>query len=346
MKKKICFIVFLFCLFFLVSCMQPTDTVITNIYDLESSITETIEKVSESCIAVISKDPSGETLGTGSGVIYKKEDNLYYVVTNNHVVSSGVSFSVYVEQLIFKTEYDATLIGTDEDNDLAILTFTSSTEFSVSELSNVDVLKKGQFVIAIGTPLDLAFYNTATFGIISNFSLQYIQHDAAINPGNSGGALFNQQGRLIGINVAKRATVTTSTGEIAVEGIGFAIPISTVISSVSKMEENKTVIKRPVLGVTVTSFGGYRLNYGSLDDFDDSFIPDDLEEGIIVVSVTKDSVLDKAGVIEKDIILKLNGVYVSTSDLMKEELWKYNIGDEITITILRNKIEYTLNVTL
>lgn len=351
MKKKLIYLVLLLTCITFTACMEPNQVVVTDIFELESNITDTIEKVEGSCVAVLINDISGNQIGSGSGVIYKKEakddkTNTYYVVTNNHVVESAYSYKIFMKNLIFTKTYDAKLIGLDSENDLSVLSFESSADFKVSPLKNVDILKKGQFVIAIGTPLDVAFYNSVSLGVISNFTGPYIQHDAAINPGNSGGGLFNQYGRLIGINVAKRSNVDTVTGNISVEGIGFAIPITTVIKSVEIMEKGGSVIVRPVLGLTTTSFAGYRASYKDTEGYDDSFIPSNLSEGIVVVGVTPEGAAHKAGILLKDIILKIDNVSVSTSDKLREELFKHNAGDKIVISLLRDHQEISVNVTL
>ena len=188
--------------------------------------------------------------GSGSGVIYYKAltvdgNYLYKVITNEHVVSVSdeirvvkgeEEYKIYDEA--YEEEIAAKLIGTDAENDIAILEFVSSREYSAVKFSKLDDIKAGRFVVAMGTPLDTEFYNTATYGIISRVKGTYIQHDAAINSGNSGGPLFDLNGNLVGINNAKLSG-STSSG-VSIEGIYFAIPINIVsqcVIEITKVDE-------------------------------------------------------------------------------------------------------------
>ena len=188
--------------------------------------------------------------GSGSGVIYYKAltvdgNYLYKVITNEHVVSVSDEISVVKgeeEYKIYDEAYDeeitAKLIGTDAENDIAVLEFVSGREYSAVKFAKLDEVKAGKFVVAMGTPLDTEFYNTATYGIISRVKGTYIQHDAAINSGNSGGPLFDLSGNLVGINNAKLSG-STSSG-VSIEGIYFAIPINIVsqcVLEITKLDE-------------------------------------------------------------------------------------------------------------
>lgn len=188
--------------------------------------------------------------GSGSGVIYYKAltvdgNYLYKVITNEHVVSVSDEISVVKgeeEYKIYDEAYDeeitAKLIGTDAENDIAVLEFVSGREYSAVKFAKLDEVKAGKFVVAMGTPLDTEFYNTATYGIISRVKGTYIQHDAAINSGNSGGPLFDLSGNLVGINNAKLSGSTYSG--VSIEGIYFAIPINIVsqcVIEITKLDE-------------------------------------------------------------------------------------------------------------
>ena len=188
--------------------------------------------------------------GSGSGVIYYKAltvdgNYLYKVITNEHVVSVSDEISVVKgeeEYKIYDEAYDeeitAKLIGRDAENDIAVLEFVSGREYSAVKFEKLDEVKAGKFVVAMGTPLDTEFYNTATYGIISRVKGTYIQHDAAINSGNSGGPLFDLSGNLVGINNAKLSG-STSSG-VSIEGIYFAFPINIVsqcVIEITKLDE-------------------------------------------------------------------------------------------------------------
>lgn len=183
--------------------------------------------------------------GTGSGVIYYKAltvegSYLYKVITNEHVVSVDSSVNVKAgeeEYKIYDEAYDeeitAKLIGKDSEADIAVLEFVSKREYNAVTFAKKEDIKVGNYVIAVGTPIDIEFYNTCTYGIVSRIKETYIQHDAAINSGNSGGPLFNIYGKLIGINNSKLSG-STSTG-VSIEGIYFAIPIDVVAETVKEI---------------------------------------------------------------------------------------------------------------
>ncbi len=179
--------------------------------------------------------------GWGSGVIYYKallEDGsyLYKIITNEHVVAGGSSCVEGEEEYqIYDENYDeniiASLIGTNEESDIAVLQFVSDREYNAVALENSDNIKPGSFVVAMGTPIELSYYNTATFGIVSKVQEDSIQHDATINSGNSGGPLFSLNGNLAGINNAKLSGYTSSGSSI--DGIFFAISNKVVEEAVS-----------------------------------------------------------------------------------------------------------------
>ena len=207
----------------------------TDLTSLSNKIVDTVANVKDSVIGVSNYKKSGQNYslaGVGSGVIYKKEDlgnatYKYSILTNHHVIENEDKVKVYIGGNVDK-EFDAELIRVKKDDDLAIVSFVYDKVLPVVEFGEEDGTRIGDFVIAIGNPNGYDYYNSVTFGIASYISRHvsgetatFIQHDAAINPGNSGGALFNLDGKLIGINTMKIAKVT-------VEGMGFAIDLSTV----------------------------------------------------------------------------------------------------------------------
>lgn len=194
----------------------------------------TVAEMADKCTLVVENYTSHNTLSSfGSGVIYKKVENTYYLITNEHVVSEANKLKVRTENGI---EIDATLIASDATLDIAIVKFeTTSFTFVPVVIESAPSYSKGEFVIAVGTPLDFEYYNTATMGIISRVSEDVIQHDAAINSGNSGGPLFDLSGNLIGINQAKYDASGTSSA--TVEGIGFSIPIEKVKTYINSLSD-------------------------------------------------------------------------------------------------------------
>ncbi len=185
--------------------------------------------------------------GVGSGFIYKEDNGYYYALTNNHVVDGSDSINIVLntedvtEDNVDENVIDAEIVGTDADYDVAVLRFKSDKDLKPVELGTSEDLVPGQNVVAIGSPYGTDFQGTITKGIISAPSrtltddsgeeYTYIQTDAAINPGNSGGPLFDEDGRVIGMNNMKIADSES-------DNMGFAIPIDTAIEVATQIEEN------------------------------------------------------------------------------------------------------------
>ena len=166
----------------------------------------------------------------GSGVVYKQVDNQFFILTNEHIIRYFTTLEVYLPN---QQKYvSATVEKTDAENDLAIITITSTEDISICEISTVEYAV-GELILAVGTPLEIEYANTITLGIISRIDDDFIQHDAAINIGNSGGPLFNLNGQVIGLNASKINTTSTSGTIVSVEGMGFAIPLDKLIDFIS-----------------------------------------------------------------------------------------------------------------
>ncbi|MFA6843818.1 MAG: trypsin-like peptidase domain-containing protein, partial [Bacilli bacterium] len=216
----------------------PEDFDITSLSD---KITTSINEVENAVIGVANyseaSDGSAEISSTGSGVIYKKVDNgngtyTYNALTNNHVTEDSFELKAFMGYDDVKIS--ATLLRADSEVDLAIIQFTYTKDITPVEFAEADSWETGNFVIAIGSADGFDYFNTSSFGIISQAHREltgedamFIQHDAPINPGNSGGGLFNLEGELIGINTLKVATIITSD-LISAEGMGFAVDLTTV----------------------------------------------------------------------------------------------------------------------
>lgn len=230
-----------------------------NIADMQTAIVTAIEKAEQSVIAITHED-GGVILRTssmGSGVVVKVEEghdtNRYYAVTNRHVVltqSGAVSSNIKVTTST-NVKYNGRVLKVQEAEDLALVVFDALEVIPVASIADSNTIKKGNIVLAIGSPYSLDYYGTATMGIVSHNNRlleeskyvkngssyqkssakvqnMYIQHDAAINSGNSGGGLFDINGRLIGINTAKLVD-----SDSTIEGIAFSIPSSVVKTSFS-----------------------------------------------------------------------------------------------------------------
>lgn len=281
----------------------------------------------------------GTASAQGSGVIISEDG---YILTNNHVVNSSSSSSFYelgkASKITVKlynddTEYEAEIVGTDEQTDLAVIKI-DKTGLTAAELGDSDSVQVGEFCMAIGNPLGLG--STVTDGIVSAVNREVtdedgntytaIQTNAAINSGNSGGALVNSQGQVIGINTLK------VSGD-GVEGVGFAIPINSTKDIYSQLiEYNK--VKRPYLGI-----GGIELDEKTAK-------ANNLTVGIYVKTLEDFSAAEKAGIKVGDVIVKAEGQDVETMDELNAIKNAKEIGDEMTLTIWRDGKTEDITVTL
>ena len=271
----------------------------------------------------------GTASAQGSGVIISEDG---YILTNNHVVNSSSSSSFYelgkANKITVKlynddTEYEAKIIGTDEQTDLAVIKIDKN-DLTAAELGDSDSVQVGEFCMAIGNPLGLGI--TVTDGIVSAVnrtvtdedgnSYKAIQTNAAINSGNSGGALVNTKGQVIGINTLK------VSGE-GVEGVGFSIPINSTKDIINQLiEYNK--VKRPYLGI-----GGIEVDEATAK-------ANNLTVGIYVKTLENFSAAEKAGIKVGDVIIKAEGKNIETMDELNEIKNSKKIGDKITLTIWRD----------
>lgn len=274
---------------------------------------------------------------SGSGVIISSDG---YIVTNNHVVQDADEIEVKTND---KKEYKARIIGTDKTTDLALIK-VEATGLPAIPIGDSDKLKLGEWVLAVGNPFNLT--STVTAGIVSaksrslnaNDVESFIQTDAAINAGNSGGALVNAKGELVGIN----AMLYSQTGSFS--GYGFAIPTTIMNKVVDDLKKYGTV-QRALLGIS-----GMELNKYIDQQKDKGKSDADLDfgttEGVIVMEVPVDGAAAEAGIDEKDVITNVDGKEVKSMADLQETLATHRPGDKVSITFLRNKKQYTKQVTL
>ena len=282
---------------------------------------------------------AGTAAAQGSGVIISDDG---YILTNNHVVNSTSSSSFYSIEEASKitvklynddTEYEAEIVGTDEQTDLAVIKIDKD-GLTAAELGDSSSVQVGEFCMAIGNPLGLG--TTVTDGIISAVNREVtdedgntynaIQTNAAINSGNSGGALVNSQGQVIGINTLK------VSGD-GVEGVGFAIPINDTKDITDQLiEYNK--VRRPYLGI------------GGIDVDEELAEQNNIVAGIYVKTLETFSAAEKAGIRVGDVITKVDGTDVETVDELNEIKNQKQIGDTITLTVWRNGDTQDIKVTL
>lgn len=287
------------------------------------------------------RSSSSTATASGSGIIISDDG---YILTNNHVVSSSTSESNSYYQItdagkvtvtLFgdETEYEAKIVGQDEQTDLAVIKI-EKTGLTKADFADSDSVKVGEFAMAVGNPVNMD--STVTTGIVSAVNRKItdsdgktytcIQTDAAINSGNSGGALVNSEGKVIGINTLK----LSGTG---IEGIGFAIPINSTTDITSQLIQYSKV-KRPFIGIS-----GIDLNAETAKTYN-------LVEGVYVKSVEDFSAAEKAGLKAGDVIIEVEGKSIKTMNELNEVKNSHKIGDELKLKINRDGTEKEITLTL
>ena len=348
---------------------QANTTSVSNVqYSNDTSTTQAVEKVQDAVVSVINyQTQSSNSLssifgniessdelavaGEGSGVIYKKDGDTAYIVTNNHVISGAEKIDIL---LASGEKLSGELVGADTYSDIAVIKIAADKVTTIAEFANSDTIKVGETAIAIGSPLGSVYANTVTQGIISSLSrtetsqtedgqtisTNAIQTDTAINPGNSGGPLINIQGQVIGINSSKITSSSVSSSGVAIEGMGFAIPSNDVVQIINQLETNGKVT-RPALGVqmvNLTDLSTSQLEKAGLANTD-------LTSGVLIVSTQ--SGLPADGKFEPyDVIIEIDGETIENKSDLQSELYKHQIGDTITISYYRNNKKMTVDIKL
>lgn len=308
----------------------------------ESVVEAVAEKVTPSVVGIRTTSSvtsffggSSEATGEGSGVVYTEDG---YIITNYHVIESALSSNISKIEVFLDSassdSYAAEVIGYNISSDLAVIKI-SANGLNPAEISNSDDLKVGQYVITVGNPGGLEFMDSVTYGVISglnrvvssNSDVSLIQTDAAINPGNSGGALVNTNGQLVGINSSKIVSEEF-------EGMGFAIPVNTVVTVCDNIISKKNS-PEPYVGITVSKkytadvlkFYGY-------------------PSGAVVLSVDEASPAENAGIQKGDIITEFNGKEISNFTLFDEYLDECTPNDTVSLKIYRNGRYYSTNIKI
>ncbi len=274
----------------------------------------------------------GPVQGAGSGVIISENG---YIVTNNHVIDKADKITVFLHN---RKKYEAKVVGRDPSTDIALLKIDTK-NLTPIKMGNSDELKIGQWVLAVGNPMNLRY--TVTAGIVSakgrninivhgKFPIEsFIQTDAAINPGNSGGALVNAYGELVGINTA----IASGTGNYI--GYGFAIPVN-IVKKIVKDFIDFGNVQRAFLGTEVVDLDDKVVEKMKLEDY----------HGVLVYDVIPGSVAEKAGIKPGDILLKIGNYPVNSKAEYLERLSYYRPGERIAVVFKRDNKTYTKNVTL
>lgn len=340
-----------------------TTTVSKTAVKNENSTTQAVDKVKNAVVSVITysansqnslfgsaetdTDTNTEQVSSeGSGVIYKKEGNFAYLVTNTHVINGAKKVDI---RLADGTKVPGEIVGSDTYSDIAVVKIAADNVTTVAEFGDSNQLSVGETAIAIGSPLGSEYANTVTQGIVSSLnrhvslksedgqaiSTNAIQTDTAINPGNSGGPLINIQGQVIGITSSKIA----SNGGTSVEGLGFAIPTNDVKNIIKQLEKDGKVT-RPALGIHMVN-----LTNLSTADIKKLKLPDKVTSGVAVRSVQKN--MPANGHLQQyDVITKVDDTKISSTTELQNVLYSHSIGDEITVTYYRNGKEETTKIKL
>lgn len=340
-----------------------TTTVSKTAVKNENSTTQAVDKVKDAVVSVITysansqnslfgsaetdTDTNTEQVSSeGSGVIYKKEGNFAYLVTNTHVINGAKKVDI---RLADGTKVPGEIVGSDTYSDIAVVKIAADKVTTVAEFGDSDQLTVGETAIAIGSPLGSEYANTVTQGIVSSLnrnvslksedgqaiSTKAIQTDTAINPGNSGGPLINIQGQVIGITSSKIAT----NGGTSVEGLGFAIPSNDAINIINQLEKNGKVT-RPALGIQMVNLSNL-----SSSDLQRLNVPSSVTAGVVVRSVIT-SMPANGHLQQYDVITKVDDKAISSTTELQSALYSHSIGDSMTITYYRNGKEETTTIKL
>lgn len=270
---------------------------------------------------------------TGTGVILSREG---YIVTNAHVVEDAMAVTI---QLTDDRTYQASLVGADEISDLAVL-HISADNLTPAQFGDSNALRVGDTVTAIGDPLGVEFRGSFTDGIVSAINrdvsidgrtMSLIQTNAALNSGNSGGPLINCYGQVIGINTMKIGAFTDSAG---VEGLGFAIPSTTVKDIVDQIIQQGYVSGRPTLGISGEALSNFYQYYYRLP------------AGLHITSVESGSYAEYYGIEPGDILLAIDDTRITTMDGLNSFLYDHQVGDVVTAVIYRGGQQYKVELTL
>jgi len=331
---------------------------------LQEEIYKVVSTASKGNIGITTRVSNGKgdevAYATGSAVIFDKTTskgemdptdleegyNRYYFITNHHVIENGTSFLATFED---ETAIDAYLIGSDETTDIACLYFDSKLTYVVNPLGDSDALKVGSIVLAIGNPKGETLYGSVTMGIIGgknrnlletasdgsqtrNTIVSYIQHDAAINSGNSGGGLYNLKGECVGINSVKYAASD-------IEGLNFSIPINLVKKVIQEIRLTGSYSGNVSLGISCTEVCAL-----TKDGRTTYKVPAEVTSGVIVLLI--DEAKSAYGILQEyDIIIKIDDTVIEDSSDIRFVLNDHVIGDTVSITVIRDGSETTVDLT-
>ena len=309
------------------------------------SISESVKKVFDSVVVVegVSKK---QLVSTGTGFVYKSTNKMSYIMTNHHVINGVESVKVVFSN---GEEVDAKVVGSEAYSDIAILSVDSKKVLSVATLGNSEKMVVGDTVFTVGSPEGKDYAGTVTKGVLSgkdrlvavalanstssDYYMKVMQTDAAINPGNSGGPICNINGEVIGITNMKLV-------DSSVEGMGFAIPIEDALYYAAILEKGTDVV-RPYFGIGMLDISNsYYLWQNGIN------IPKDVTSGVVVSEVANNSPASHAGLKKGDIIVSLAGEDIKSLAEFRYQLYKHNVGEEISVEYFRDGKKQKVSVKL
>ena len=312
----------------------------------ETSISKAVDKIYDA-VVVVEAYKQNTLYSTGTGFVYKKSGSKAYVMTNNHVVDGASEIKLVLSN---NDEIDAKVLGRETYSDMAILEVDADKILAVASLGNTDDIKAGDTVFTVGSPEGAEYFGTVTKGVLSakdrlvavsysgstsDYYMRVLQTDAAINPGNSGGPICDVSGNVIGITSMKLV-------DDSVEGMGFAIPIEDALYYAETLEKGKEIV-RPFFGISmmdINTNNAFTLWQAGVT------IPDDVNEGVVVLEVTNNSPASKAGLQKGDIILQLADEKITSVAKFRYELYKHEVGEKVEVTYMRDGKIKTKTVTL
>lgn len=298
-------------------------------------VIDTVRKVEPAVVTVVTNLDMGNAFGgeaqaSGSGVVISQDG---HIITNNHVIESAQSVYVIYDD---GTRHDASVVGADPVTDIAVLKVDGQVP-AVAPFGDSSALQLGEWVIAIGSPLG-NYRGSVTVGVVSGLNRkvalqeQLVQTDAAINHGNSGGPLINLAGQIIGINTL---VVRDTVGGAPAEGLGFAVPSNTV-RSVAEQLISRGRIEYPFIGVTYTEVTPQIASEMNLTT----------KRGVIVTQITSGSPAARAGLQQQDVVTAIDANQIDEDNSLRSILFKYRVGDTVTLTIERGGQILQVKLTL
>jgi len=311
----------------------------------EDTISKGVDAVYDA-VVVVEGFQDGQLVSTGTGFVYKKTNKKAYIMTNHHVIDGVNSVKVILSD---EKVLEAEVMGSEMYSDIGVLSVKSNDINHVAVMGNIDKLKVGDTLFAVGSPEGSAYAGTVTKGVLSgkdrlvsvalsnteqyDYYMKVLQTDAAINPGNSGGPICNINGEVVGVTNMKLVDST-------VEGMGFAIPIEDALIYAEILEKGEEVV-RPYLGIGMCDVNDTaRLYYNQL------LLDEDIKYGVVVLEVDENSAAGKANLKKGDVIVELAGEKIETLAYLRYELYKHTPGEIIELKYIRNGKQKIVKIKL